>query len=357
MAEIIALERPEPVPPEVRPFERSADEAYAERVMDGIVRLCLPLPYSPRGTVNAYLLEQDAGWCLVDCGTSVAPGWDALEHALGLAGVETRAVELLVCTHAHADHYGLAAEVMERCGCPLATRRGPTASAEVLRDPVVPLARRLALAHRAGVPYALAARRSQPPRRRRAAPAPRARSRARRGCRDRDARRPLAGRPSTGPLADPGRAVRRSQRDAPLRRPRARAIHPVRGARLHPGPMGGARRLARASEQAPSEPAPAGARTAHCGCVGRSPRRSAPRRQRRGASGVHRGVAAERLGGRGRDPRARGPFYPRQAALSGAICMLERLVNLGTAAAEDGKRRRPPLPCDRRRLSAPASFL
>ena len=29
-------------------------------------------------------------------------------------------------------------------------------------------------------------------------------------------------------------------------------------------------------------------------------------------------------------------FYPRQAALSGAICILERLVNLGTAAAEDG---------------------
>ena len=56
------------------------------------------------GTVNRVLLEQDAGWCLVDCGTSVAPGWDALEHALGLAGVETRAVELLVCTHAHADH-------------------------------------------------------------------------------------------------------------------------------------------------------------------------------------------------------------------------------------------------------------
>src|SRR3954447_3417613 len=112
MAEIIALERREPAPPEVKPFERSADEAYAERVVDGIVRLCLPLPYSPRGTVNAYLLEQDPGWWLVDRGPSVAPGWDALEHALGVAGVETRAVALLVCTHAHADHYGLAAEVM-----------------------------------------------------------------------------------------------------------------------------------------------------------------------------------------------------------------------------------------------------
>ena len=144
------------VPPEVRPFPRSADEASAERVMDGIIRLRLPLPYSPSAMVNAFLLERaGGGWCLVDCGTSIAPGWSALERALDLAGVETSAIELLVCTHAHADHYGLASEVMERSGCPLALAAGPTASAEVLRDTIVPLEHRLALAQRAGVPREL----------------------------------------------------------------------------------------------------------------------------------------------------------------------------------------------------------
>ena len=145
------------VPVEVRPFPRSAQEVSAERVMDGIIRLRLPLPYSPSAMVNAFLLERaGGGWYLVDCGTSIAPGWSALERALGLAGVETSAIELLVCTHAHADHYGLASEVMERSGCPLALAAGPTASAEVLRDTIVPLEHRLALAQRAGVPQEIA---------------------------------------------------------------------------------------------------------------------------------------------------------------------------------------------------------
>jgi glyoxylase-like metal-dependent hydrolase (beta-lactamase superfamily II) len=121
--------------------------------MDGIVRLRLPLPYTASAMVNAFLLERGGGgWTLVDCGTSIAPGWSALERALGLAGVEPGAIELLVCTHAHADHYGLASELIERSGCPLALAPGPTASAEVIRDTVVPLEHRLALAARAGVP-------------------------------------------------------------------------------------------------------------------------------------------------------------------------------------------------------------
>jgi glyoxylase-like metal-dependent hydrolase (beta-lactamase superfamily II) len=145
------------VPVEVRPFPRSTQEVSAERVMDGIIRLRLPLPYSPIAMVNAFLLERANGASvLVDCGTSIAPGWSALERALDLAGVEPSAIELLVCTHAHADHYGLASEVMERSGCPLALAAGPTASAEVLRDTIVPLEHRLALAQRAGVPEELA---------------------------------------------------------------------------------------------------------------------------------------------------------------------------------------------------------
>ena len=125
--------------------------------MDGFIRLRLPLPYTPSAMVNAFLLERPGGnWYLVDCGTSIAPGWSALERALGLAGVDMSAIELLVCTHAHADHHGLASEVMKRSGCPLALAAGPTASAEVLRDTVVPLEHRLALAHRSGVPSELA---------------------------------------------------------------------------------------------------------------------------------------------------------------------------------------------------------
>jgi len=139
-------------PPEVRPFARSADEAFAEELFDGVWRLILPLPYSPRGTVNCYLLEGAEGHCLVDCGTSLAPGWDALEQALAKAYTEPRSISLLVCTHAHPDHYGLAATTKERAGCALALAPGPLAVADVLRDPAVPVERRRELVRRAGVP-------------------------------------------------------------------------------------------------------------------------------------------------------------------------------------------------------------
>ena len=146
---------PETVPPEVRPFPRSADEVVVEPVAEGIIRLRLPGPYTARAAVNAFLLEDDDGYVLVDCGTSAGPGWAALARALELAGATPQQIRLLVCTHAHADHYGLASEVTERCGCPLALAAGPTASAELLRDTVVPLEQRLELVRRAGVPASL----------------------------------------------------------------------------------------------------------------------------------------------------------------------------------------------------------
>lgn len=140
------------VPREVRPFARSAGEASAEELFDSVWRLTLPLPYSRRGTVNCYLLEGADGHCLIDCGTSLEPGWDALEHALRQAGTESGAIALLVCTHAHPDHYGLAATVKERTGCALALAPGPLAVADILRDPIMPVARRRELVRRAGVP-------------------------------------------------------------------------------------------------------------------------------------------------------------------------------------------------------------
>ena len=42
-----------------------------------------------------------------------------LERALDQAGLRLEHVRLLVCTHAHSDHYGLAAPIIERAGCEL----------------------------------------------------------------------------------------------------------------------------------------------------------------------------------------------------------------------------------------------
>ena len=330
------------VPVEVRPFPRSADEVSAERVMDGIIRLRLPLPYSPSAMVNAFLLERAGGGCvLVDCGTSIAPGWSALERALDLAGVETSAIELLVCTHAHADHYGLASEVMERSGCPLALAAGPTASAEVLRDTIVPLEHRLALAQRAGVPREIAlAAVSHPgsdglhPR-----PAPdlvldEASSSRRLPAAGASSRRRAIRPPRSMLFDDRSRmllsadlvlapAIPYAEHDytpdpwaehvASLER--ARALGPTLLLPGHGAPNAdAAERIAKALA------ATAAAEARVHELIATAPRTAWE-------------IVDEILG-----PDA--PFYPRQAGLSGATCLLEHLVRVGSASRERRERRR-----------------
>jgi glyoxylase-like metal-dependent hydrolase (beta-lactamase superfamily II) len=104
--------------------------------------------------VNAYLIPLPEGYCLVDCGTSLEPGWSALEYALGLAGVRPDDLRLLVCTHLHADHAGLAGEVVARTGCEFTRGAGPQTPDHVLRDPHVPPAERRLRALREGIPEA-----------------------------------------------------------------------------------------------------------------------------------------------------------------------------------------------------------
>ncbi len=330
-------ERVEPVPLQTRPFARSASEARAEPVVDGVVRLVLPLPYTETATVNAFLLERREGWCLVDCGSSAAPGWEALEHALARAGVEPAAIGLLVCTHAHADHYGLAADVVSRCGCPLALAPGATASADWIRDPPVPLCDRLALARRAGVPPELEAAVVSHP--------------------GDDGLHP---RPGPDVVLDDGDTIETSVGawrvvPAPGHSPTQVVLFEERSGMLlsadlvlggripyleydytpdpwleHRDSLERVRALEPglllAGHGRPIE-APAGRIAATLGAVEAAPGRLLAAVGGQPASAFE---AAEAVVGEG------APFYHRQMALAGAICILERLVAAGAATADDG---------------------
>jgi glyoxylase-like metal-dependent hydrolase (beta-lactamase superfamily II) len=133
---------------------RRATDARASEVADGLWCLRLPLRFIAPRSVNAYLIPLSDGYCLVDCGTSLEPGWSALEYALDLAGAAPEQLRLLVCTHLHADHAGLAAQVIARTGCEFARGAGPETSDHLLRDPHVPLAERRRLGLREGIPEA-----------------------------------------------------------------------------------------------------------------------------------------------------------------------------------------------------------
>lgn len=131
---------------------RDPSEAAAFALADDVWRLRLPLPYQQVRAVNAYALSCPGGCVLVDCGSSLAPGWAALVHALSIAGFAPDDVRTLVTTHTHSDHFGLAATVVERTGCDLLAHPGEPIAADALRDPIQPEPDRRRRAARAGVP-------------------------------------------------------------------------------------------------------------------------------------------------------------------------------------------------------------
>lgn len=84
----------------------------------GIHRLSLPTPL-PVGDVNAYLVQDDP-LVLVDCGPDTGTTLGALEVALAALGHALDDLGLLLITHPHADHFGLAAEIVRRTDVPVA---------------------------------------------------------------------------------------------------------------------------------------------------------------------------------------------------------------------------------------------
>lgn len=75
----------------------------------------IPLPGSPLGTVNAYLVDT-GGLRLVDCGWNTPEAYDALVQQLGSLGAGIGDIAEIVVTHIHPDHFGLAARLAEESG-------------------------------------------------------------------------------------------------------------------------------------------------------------------------------------------------------------------------------------------------
>ena len=131
---------------------RSPDEARAYALDDGIWLLRIPLAYPAASSVNAVLLRSPDGYVLVDCGSSLPPGWDGLEASLALAGAEPGAVSVLLTTHDHSDHSGLAAEVVERLGCEFWRFDAPLSLTDSLRQRDVVFDERRTEGRRQGIP-------------------------------------------------------------------------------------------------------------------------------------------------------------------------------------------------------------
>jgi glyoxylase-like metal-dependent hydrolase (beta-lactamase superfamily II) len=103
---------------------------------------------------NAWALAAGSGIVLVDTGMHQPGSLAQLERALDQVNLRIDHVRLLVCTHAHSDHYGQAAAITERAGCELWMHPNHAHMTRTLNDPEAALARRLEVGRQSGVPAA-----------------------------------------------------------------------------------------------------------------------------------------------------------------------------------------------------------
>ena len=83
----------------------------------GIAQIRLPMAGNPLRYINAYVLADEGGLSLVDCGWKADDVLAALHAGLHELGYDLAGVRRIVITHHHFDHYGLAA-TLRRAGVP-----------------------------------------------------------------------------------------------------------------------------------------------------------------------------------------------------------------------------------------------
>jgi glyoxylase-like metal-dependent hydrolase (beta-lactamase superfamily II) len=129
-----------------------------ERVMPGLWRLRLPLPWPGVPHCNAWAIRSGDGIVLVDCGMHLDPddgqpgSLRQLERAMAQVGLTLKQVRKLVITHAHTDHWGEAATVMQHSGCELWMHPNHAHGSERERDSATALAHTMEIARAGGVP-------------------------------------------------------------------------------------------------------------------------------------------------------------------------------------------------------------
>lgn len=118
---------------------------------DGVHWVRFPLPME-LDHINLWLLDHDDGFVLVDTGLASDVGraaWEQLERQV----LATRPLRLIVLTHLHPDHAGLAAWLQARHGVPVWTSQATERQMQRLLEPLTDeqIAERCAFFHSHGV--------------------------------------------------------------------------------------------------------------------------------------------------------------------------------------------------------------
>jgi glyoxylase-like metal-dependent hydrolase (beta-lactamase superfamily II) len=123
-----------------------------ERVLPGVFRLRLPLPWPGVPHCNAWAVSAGDGFVLFDTGMHGPGSLAHLERALAMCKLRLQDASLIVCTHAHSDHCGEAPVIAERAGCEIWMHPNHEAMTRMVEDPEAVFARRIEVARQSGVP-------------------------------------------------------------------------------------------------------------------------------------------------------------------------------------------------------------
>jgi glyoxylase-like metal-dependent hydrolase (beta-lactamase superfamily II) len=94
------------------------EEALEQAALAGVHRIPVPTPFAI-GKMNAYLIEDDP-LTLIDTGPNSGRALDVLGELLAEHGHMIEDIELVLLTHNHTDHIGLAEIVVEHSGAEVA---------------------------------------------------------------------------------------------------------------------------------------------------------------------------------------------------------------------------------------------
>lgn len=142
--------------PDVRPamsYGRAAKElGRGERVIPGVSRLRLPLPWPGVPHGNAWAVAAGDGIVLFDTGMHQPGSLAHLERALDMVHLRLELVRQVVLTHAHVDHCGQTTPIVLRSGAQVWCHPNHEHLTKWLADPSGYWERRVEIGLQSGVP-------------------------------------------------------------------------------------------------------------------------------------------------------------------------------------------------------------
>lgn len=109
-----------------------------EPAAEGVYQFTIPMPpnqirpSSRERYTLVHAIETSGGWVMVDTGMESEGGLEALRRQIPEAGLDPGDFSLIVVTHGHNDHFGLAGKAREFTGAPVAIHRADATNPYVL---------------------------------------------------------------------------------------------------------------------------------------------------------------------------------------------------------------------------------